>query len=281
MDSTFNSHAFLDALAEDLISCFDRAGRATTPGLVGSAREHDVRQKLQSILPSKVGITSGCVIDSYGNTSNQIDVILYEKEQCPVFSINGDPNSTYIPCEGVIAVGEIKSSIGKKEIIDSVNKIARVKSLTRHSTNPTCFRKYGSSLAAQGVDSESLDPINKPFDQIYGFILCHEFALLESSISDRYKEVTSQHLPYLSPNVLISLKSGMAMFSRGNKLLENKQNATHVCFFKNPDGEFQSLINKLAFVSNHGRTTEKLPYERYILKSHNTGSAHANFYPLA
>lgn len=280
MDKTFNSQAFLDSLAEELISNFDRAGRATTSGLVGSAREYDVRQKLQSVLPSKVGVTSGCVIDSYGNTSNQADVIIYEREQCPIFSINGDPGATYIPCEGVIAAGEIKSTLGTKELTDAINKIVKLKSLIRYSEDNTCFRKYGSSMAVQGAPQESLDPVNRPFDQIYGFILCHDFGLVESSVATKFKEATASIAPHLSPNALISLRNGMAMFSAGSQCLENRQGADKICFFSNPDGEFQFLINKLAFVANHGRTTGRLPFERYLLKSHNKGSANANFYPL-
>jgi hypothetical protein len=57
-----------------------------------------------------------------------------------VFSINGDPASTYIPCESVIAVGEIKSSLGTVEINDAVDKIAKVKSLRRYFNDSTCFR---------------------------------------------------------------------------------------------------------------------------------------------
>ena len=83
MDKTFSPHKFLDALAEELIFNFARAGGGTTPGLVGSAREHEVRNKLQSVLPTKVAVATGCVIDSFGNTSNQCDVILYEKDHCP------------------------------------------------------------------------------------------------------------------------------------------------------------------------------------------------------
>lgn len=92
MDKTFSPQKFLDELAEELIFNFARAGGGTTPGLVGSAREHEVRNKLQSVLPTKVAVATGCVIDSFGNTSNQCDVILYEKDHCPVFSINGDPH---------------------------------------------------------------------------------------------------------------------------------------------------------------------------------------------
>ena len=64
----------------ELVSAFQVAGFATTPGKIGSAREVPVRKKIMQILPRGVGVGSGCVIDSYGNTSRQIDVVLYEKD---------------------------------------------------------------------------------------------------------------------------------------------------------------------------------------------------------
>lgn len=282
MDKTFSPHKFLDELAEELIFNFARAGGGTTPGLVGSAREHEVRRKLQSVLPSKVGVATGCVIDSYGNTSNQCDVILYEKDHCPVFSINEDPAATFIPCESVIAVGEIKSSIGTAEIKDAVDKIAKVKSLRRYFNDPTCFRKYGSVISAQGAPSEAFDPELKPFDQIYGFILCHASSLTHVTLADRYAAACSRHSEHLSPNLMVSLKDGLVLFTNEKRqTLENRVNAAHIFLGKTPDGEVPFLINKLATVANIGRTTEVLPYARYLLRSGNTAFSEGVFYPAA
>ena len=72
---------------------------------------------------------TGCVIDSEGNASAQIDVILYEQQLCPVFKFAEDIG--YYPCESVIAVGEIKSTIGKKELGDIYEKVASVRKLNR------------------------------------------------------------------------------------------------------------------------------------------------------
>ena len=66
------------------------------PLLVGTARKNEIRLKL--------AIATGCIIDSYGNTSTQTDVILYEIDQCLIFSINDTTEATYIPCEGVVAI---------------------------------------------------------------------------------------------------------------------------------------------------------------------------------
>ena len=40
------------------------------------SRSGGLRKKLMQLLPRGVGVGSGCVIDSYGNTSKQMDVFL-------------------------------------------------------------------------------------------------------------------------------------------------------------------------------------------------------------
>lgn len=282
MDKTFSPHRFLDELAEELIFSFSKASGSTTPGLVGSAREHEVRNKLQSILPAKVAVAAGCVIDSFGNTSNQCDVILYERDHCPVFSINGDPAATYIPCESVIAVGEIKSSIGTSEINDAVDKIAKVKSLRRYVNDPTCFRSYGSVVSVQGIQSEAFDPEHKPLDQIYGFILCHESSLVHPTLADRYAKACSRHAEHLSPNLMVSLKDGLLLFANKiYEILDNRVNAEHLFLGKAPDGDVPFLIYKLASIANNGRTSEVLPYARYLLKRGNPTFSEGVFYSVS
>lgn len=58
MDDSFNVSQFLGYLAQDLVDSFARAGNATTPGLVGGAREHSVRMKLQTLLPAAASVPS-------------------------------------------------------------------------------------------------------------------------------------------------------------------------------------------------------------------------------
>ena len=116
--------AYVTQVGQELVSAFQLAGFATTPGQIGSAREVPVRKKLIQLLPRGVGVGAGCVIDSYGNSSRQMDVVLFEREICPVFAINKDPASTYYPCEGpVIAVGEVKTAINSSELEDIFRKI--------------------------------------------------------------------------------------------------------------------------------------------------------------
>ena len=116
MKNSFDPHSFLQETGKDLISAFDRADDATTPIGVGGAKEKSVIERLDQILPVGIGVGSGFVFDNYGKTSQQMDVVLFEKDVCPRFSYS--ESATYYPCESVIATGEIKSSIGKAELSD-------------------------------------------------------------------------------------------------------------------------------------------------------------------
>ena len=128
----FNAPEYITRLGHSLIREFEEARRATTPQLIGEAIETPVRRRLEQALPRGIAVGSGCIIDSYGNCRRQQDIVLFERGICPVFSINDTPQSTYYPCEGVMAVIEVKSSVASTELEDAFEKIASVKRLRRH-----------------------------------------------------------------------------------------------------------------------------------------------------
>ena len=175
MDDTFNPAEFVRDVGHDLVTEFARARAATTSGLVGAAMEQPVRQRLEQILPRGIGVGSGCVIDSFGGTSRQMDVILYEKEQCSVFCINDSPTTTYYPCEGVLAVGEVKSRIAKKDLADGFNKIKSVKSLRRAFQRTRPGQHVGRPYGDHGSSTAySFDLHRSNLGDIFGFILAEE-----------------------------------------------------------------------------------------------------------
>ena len=182
MDHTFDVDAFISRVGRRLVQEFDDARAATTPSTVGDAMEHPVRQQLEQILPRGIGVGSGLVIDSYGRTSKQTDVVLYEKDICPIFSINNTPGTTYYPCEGVIAVGQVKSIINRKLLREDFEKIASVKCLQRFQVhNFTTHPTTGEAIVLERSYG-SLQPPSKIIDigkrqgpdeaaQIFGFLL--------------------------------------------------------------------------------------------------------------
>lgn len=281
MDATFNPAEFLNYLSQELIEKFARAGSATTPGLVGAAREKEIRSKLEMLLPQKVAVASGCVIDSFGHTSNQADVVIHERDNCPIFSINDTPEATYIPCESVVVAGEIKSTLNTKELKDSVSKLQKIKGLQRAFKDKTLFRSYGSSLMAQGADCEVFDQVTKVTDQTYTFVLCQKFGLAQDTLAARYTEFCGEAEPHLAPSIVLSLTDGIMMFAdEQGALLRNAVGARQIAFFKHPSGDFQYLLNEIAHACQHGRSTDVLPHTKYLLGSNQVTSVFPAYFPM-
>ncbi len=178
MKPTFDPAEFVRRIGLDLVRAFDDAREATTSELVGDAMEQPVRDRLEQILPRGIGVGSGCVIDTNGGTSRQMDVVLYERDLCPVFCINNSPETTYYPVEGVLVVGEVKSTIGKRELADAFDKIRSVKALQRAygTTNEGLHigRRYGDhgSMSAHGFYR---DHTNR--GDVFGFVLADKASL--------------------------------------------------------------------------------------------------------
>ena len=216
----FDSAKFVNDIGKDLVRDFEKARQATTPELIGDAMEQPVKDRLEQILPQGIAVGSGCVIDSKGNSSRQIDIILYERDICPVFCINNSPETTYYPCEGVIAVGEVKSTIGKAKLEDSFNKIKSVKSLIRNFDKPKLpayegrkvydYRKYGQTTTVNPIRLDFI-PTEDEFSDIFGFILAGNMETQRTTLFKNYVDLMNNMEDNICPNMTVSL-SGEVFF---------------------------------------------------------------------
>ena len=102
---------------------FADASEAVTPRLIGNAREHPAGVQLVKLLPAYVSIGTGLLIDSYCRQSKQQHIVMFERDFCPAYSINDAPDATYFPIEGVIANGEVKSSVNKSVLFEALDNI--------------------------------------------------------------------------------------------------------------------------------------------------------------
>jgi hypothetical protein len=104
----------------------------THAGSVGDALENAWIEWLQKYLPNRYSVDKAIVIDFEGNTSHQIDIVIYDNWYTPfVFSQNG---FHYVPAEGVYAIFEVKPEIKKDYIYYAGEKIESVRKLKRTST---------------------------------------------------------------------------------------------------------------------------------------------------
>ncbi len=283
MEETFDSIEYANSVGKELVDAFGSANKATTPGLVGGAKETTTRNKLEQLLPPGIGVGSGCVIDSYGKTSRQMDVVIFEKHICPVYCINEAPETTYYPCEGVIAVGEIKSSLTSKQLADIFEKLASVKVLKRFST-PRAemtlqhevgipYRNYGTTATVTQRRLWFPDYSQKdyPQDQIYGFALADRLKLKPETLCKKFIEHAMEIGAPSSPNLIVSLDKGVLCPNSPSAKAEEESilhislaEASGICHVNKEDENFRYLISMIYRIYHHGRTVPTSAFERYF-----------------
>lgn len=264
MENNFNQRLYIKYLGEELVSEFSRAGMMTQPGAIGSGREQSAKQKLKLILPAGVGIGSGFIIDSYGNTSKQCDIILYEENFALRFNPNNDINNIYYNCESVIAVGEVKSDVTKKELLDSIQKLRIVKSMQRRDDGRS-FRKYFSSQAVDellGPGTRDYKVKTSPLKQIYTFLLCKDLNLKTTDIFKLLNEECKGDWEY--PNRIISTSGAYIGYLKApNHLQPCKIDSTEMFNLVDNEDTFNYFVNDLiSFIIN--ATTVSLNYPAYL-----------------
>ena len=101
------------------------------PGSKGDASETVWLTMLQTYLPQRYRAASAHVVDSNGVFSQQIDVVVFDRQYSPfIFSYEGQ---TIVPAESVYAVFEAKQSINAERIDYARKKVASVRRLHRTS----------------------------------------------------------------------------------------------------------------------------------------------------
>ncbi len=269
MEKSFDSKEYIRLLGEELVYEFDKAGMTTHPHSVGGGRENSARNKLKAVLPAGVGIGSGFVIDSYGNTSKQCDIILYEENFATKFVINDDLGNAYYNCECVIAVGEVKSDANRADIEDSIKKLATIKKLKRYNDNGYLTRKY---LTSQVV-TDTLGDEKIPYDnsrnqlaQIYTFLICKQLCVSTKIVLEIMKEHCKEAYEY--PNRIVSTDGSLIGFldatnPRHLRIRAGRIDATKLYSMKDNKGVFAHFLDDLLqFITN--ATSVPLNYRRYL-----------------
>ena len=271
----FNAADFITRLGHSLIKEFEEARRATTPQLIAEAIETPVRRSLQQVLPRGIAVGSGCVIDSYGNCSRQQDVVLYERDICPVFSINDTPQSTYYPCEGVMAVIEIKSSISGAELRDSFEKIASVRRLRRYEVYSTGIgeaspqhRRYeGTQMANMVRFSDPKEMDQRGLNQIFGAILTERLRISPETFRNQFVELVRLFGDECAPNLVEILNGGTLLpcFLEKDEARAQFSAKTATHFQHSESDPMQNLIHLLYLTHRHGVTSTTEAFDRYIV----------------
>jgi len=132
MSSGWSIQTLLSELHDDIQERLARARKAFGhPGTKGDASEHVWLELLQTYLPERYQAASAHVVDSAGDFSEQIDIVVFDRQYSPfIFKFQGQ---TVIPAESVYAVFEAKQSINAEQVTYARKKVASVRALHRTS----------------------------------------------------------------------------------------------------------------------------------------------------
>ena len=303
MVKTFDADAFIRRIGERLVREFEDARAATTPSSAGTAAEQPVRKQLEQVLPRGIGVGEGFVIDTYGGTSRQQDVILFEREICPVFSINDTPATTYYPCEGVLAVGEIKSTLDGEGLKDAFCKIESAKALRRYEVpHGMPHPETGAPLIltrgylTQRSDANVLPHV--PATPIFGFVLAGRSRLSRETLVSRFSMLSAEKEEHLVPNLAMTLDGyavrwgkiakqtrdeirkdergnyGLTVHHDGPEVWQESwsaEGATHAAGSEDTE-VFRMLIRWLWRCADQGRTSDVRSFDRYFEQPTHTPS---------
>lgn len=169
LKNIFNRHIeqFVGLFSEDSTLIFkSEKGKLIHPGEYGRYREESCKELLRLILNKHVNISDGFVITGNDTVTSQCDIIIYNSDISPIIA---DGIARMFPAEEVRMIGEIKSTLSRKDFIDALRKLAENKKKIIEG-------RYGYGIAQKEEDC-------KMYDTIGSFLLCNK-------LSFNYDELT-------------------------------------------------------------------------------------------
>ena len=216
--------------AQESLDAGIRQIRSSIPhaGETGSLIEQLFRSELNKVLPEKVAVADGFVVDSEGRVSKQLDIILYDKLNTPrIFSSDG---AQMFPVETTYAAGEIKTKLDGVELRKTFENCHSYKSLVRKAYFKT-----------KGIIQKTVLLFGKEHDhwQSIYFCIAAESALTEQTLLERYRTISREmQLNYDERIDSIFTLDGKCILNSIKPLIQNFPQDNSISLL--PDGEGQS-----------------------------------------
>lgn len=153
----------------------------------GQSLEEAVRVFLRNHLHAGLNVTQGQVTDTNGNTTRQLDVIVYDAQATPMLFTSEEAGHQLVPIEGVVGVVEVKTEITASTVPGVIANVQSVKSLEK--------RAYHQPLAPDPIVHE-YSMYGRQFDH---FPVIYSLVAFESSTLKNLVDAMRQHNDKLPP----------------------------------------------------------------------------------
>ena len=202
---------------------FENSGvrnRLLHPGEYGIYKELLVNKLFTFALPKKISYGTGFIINSRGDITSQCDLVLYDERNAPF--LENDKTNRFFPQEVVYGIGEIKSKLTKKQLLESLIKLSNCKKIRQPFYN---------------ADGTEVNPEKSPYQNIFTFLICDEVTDWNENIALEIKQEYIKNgidIPYWF-NIILSLKNGVIAYhvQRAVQLLESRGIFLDESFHKN------------------------------------------------
>ena len=187
----------------------DKQNNLRHPGEFGIYREAIVRDFLHSFLPQRLAIDTGFIVNSLGDVSRQIDLVIYDPSLTP--PLESQNRQKFFPVETVIAAGEVRSNVDRAQFKDALIRLSEIKQI--RSALPD---EVSTVVRRQELSDIEYNPDQICYDQVFTFLICNliNFPLrhdrnFPSKLNDIYKSVEYEH----RHNSILSLKDGLLHYT--------------------------------------------------------------------
>jgi hypothetical protein len=156
----------------------------------GDEVENLIREKISLFLPERYLVKQGHIVNSEGRVSNQFDIIIFDRLNTPKF-FESKNNTVFYPIESVLAVGEIKKTLRKNDLIDFGKKIKYLKvDMNRKLIQNTI---YNGNLNNNTTFSDivNMKPNRRFKNPLFSFL----FAIDEGEIEDLMRSNDNRFMP--------------------------------------------------------------------------------------
>lgn len=158
---------------------------------------------IKNVIPQRLDVGTGFIITSTGKVSTQCDLIIYDKNNCPLIE-NGNLQR-FFPIECVVAIGEIKSDLNKEKFKEALLKLKNNKLLRNEipSKNNYVFKELNNS---------EFNPKKNVYDGIMSFLICNKFDFNYDNMVNEMNDIYDGCELYLRHNMILSINDGVLMY---------------------------------------------------------------------
>ena len=155
---------------------------------VGIFTEELLRTFLKKYLPRSISVEQGFIIAQNGEISKQCDILIYDSSNfAPFYRIN---EIVVVPTESVIAVIEVKTTIGKNIFHKSIDYFANIRSITDARTYLFIYNSCKIATIEQYFYTyDHKSQLNKFDHDTYG-LLPHEITGINNSYHLKQEMIT-------------------------------------------------------------------------------------------